>query len=215
MVDEKMLNFVKDFIESHDAIGTKLQRRFPFRSLYDHCFRCCKWAQRINEFEGGDPEVTQISALFHDVGKCADNTVQGHAEAGARICGEYLDSIGFDANKRDRITRIVRLHIEHCSGEESSVEGIIESDADPLDETGAMTVLWDCMAVGAEDQQSYQIAYDRVRGAFETLQTKTRSSFHTATGWRFFEERREFLGDFVANLEFELGIVKELKKDPH
>ena len=99
MVDEPMLGFIRDFIESRDPIGTKLSRRFPFRRLYDHCFRCWKWAQRINGFEGGDPDVTQISALFHDVGKCVDDTIQGHAQAGARICREHPDNIGFEANK--------------------------------------------------------------------------------------------------------------------
>ena len=44
MVDEKMLGFVKEFIEQHDPIATKLKKRFPFRRLFDHCYRCCRWA---------------------------------------------------------------------------------------------------------------------------------------------------------------------------
>jgi uncharacterized protein len=202
-----MLDFVRDFIESHDPIATKLKRRFPFRRLADHCFRCYRWAQRISRVEGGDADVAQVSALFHDIGKCVDNTREGHAEAGAEICADYLTRIGFAPAKRDRIVSIVRHHIEHCGGDESTLEARIESDADILDETGAMTVLWDCMAQGAEEEQSYGIARDRICAAYQALQDTPRSAFHTGTGWRFFLERREYLGSFIGNLDFELGLA--------
>ena len=52
MLDEKMLEFVRAFTESHDLIATKLERRFPFRRLADHCLRCHKWAERISQVEG-------------------------------------------------------------------------------------------------------------------------------------------------------------------
>ena len=205
MVDQDMLEFVRGFIESHDPIATKLKRRYPFRHLADHCYRCYRWAERICHVEGGDADVAQVSALFHDIGKCVDNTRDGHAAAGAGICGDYLDTIGCDPTKRDRITSIVRHHIEHCRGEDTSLEARIESDADILDETGAMTVLWDCMAQGAEEEQSYGIARDRINGAYRNLQKTTRSLFQTEAGWRFFQERRECLGCFIRHLDFELG----------
>lgn len=213
MVDDNMLSFVREFIDSHDPIGTKLGRRFPFRRLYDHCYRCYRWAQRLNAIEGGDPEVTQISALFHDVGKCVDDTLAGHAEAGARLCREYLDGIGFDTDKRDRIVRTVRLHVQHGRGEESSLEAKIESDADLLDEVGAMTVLWDCMAAGAEAEQTYEIAYQRIRDAHRKLKGRPGETFHTPSGRRFYQERCSFLGRIVRNLEFELGIEDAVTED--
>jgi len=212
MVDEKMLEFVRGFIESHDPVATKLERRFPFRRLADHCFRCCRWAERICRIEGGDADVAEVSALFHDIGKCVDNTRERHAVAGAEICADYLSRIGCDVGKRDRIVRIVRHHVEHCHGDESSLEARIESDADILDETGAMTVLWDCMAQGAEQEQSYLLARDRVHDAYRNLARKTRASFQTETGWRFFRERREFLGRFLKHLDFELGITGEVNE---
>ena len=209
MVNQAMLDYVRDFIESHDPVATKLKRRFPFRRLADHCFRCFRWAQRISKVEGGDADVAQVSALFHDIGKCVDNTREGHALAGAEICSDYLAGIACEPSKRDRIVSIVRHHIEHCRGAESTLEARIESDADILDEIGAMTVLWDCMAQGAEEEQSYDIARDRIHRAYQALEEMPRSAFHTETGWRFFLGRREYLGDFIRDLDFELGLALE------
>jgi putative nucleotidyltransferase with HDIG domain len=210
MVDQAMLDFVRRFIESRDPFATKLERPLPFRHLADHCFRCYRWAQRIVEVEGGDADVAEVSALFHDIGKCVDNTREGHAVAGAEICAQFLDGIEYVPAKRDRIASIVRHHIEHCCSEESSLEARIESDADILDETGVMTVLWDCMAQGAEREQSYRIARDRVYRTYRNLQKKTRASFQTEAGWRFFRERRECLDRFVRHLDFELGLTLRL-----
>ena len=205
-VDSAMLEFVRDFIESHDPTATKLERRFPFRRLYDHCCRCHAWARRINAVEGGDPEITQISALFHDVGKCVDNSLQGHADAGADVCQRYLGSIGFDSEKTRRIVSIVRWHTEHARGKERSLEARIESDADLLDEVGAMTVLWDCMAVGAQNDQSYELARTRIGKAHDDLSRRPRTDFHTETAWQFYQQRVAFLGTFLQNLDFELGL---------
>lgn len=214
MLDPSMLDFVRDFIESRDPIATKLERRFPFRRLADHCFRCYKWAQRIGQIEGGDPEVAQVSALFHDIGKCLDNTRERHGRAGAEICGAYLARTGFDLAKRERITRIVALHVEHCRGDESSIEARIESDADVLDEIGAVTVLWDCMAAGAEGADSYCVARDRIQVASANLAKKTRASCQTEAGWQFFLGRGASLQEFLNNLDFELGLTDILSAAP-
>jgi len=204
MVDAKAVDFVRRHIEERDPVATKLKKRFPFRLLADHCRRASMWAERICAVEGGDAEVVALSALFHDIGKCEDNTHEGHAIAGARICGEYLASAGFDEKKRGRIVEIVRNHIHHA--EAQTLEARIESDADLLDETGALTVLWDAMAVGGEDEQSYEIALARIRKTYDRIASDAGDGFHTAAGRRFYGERVQFLAEFLKNLEWELGI---------
>jgi len=48
-------------------------------------------AAEIAEKEGANVDVTRVAALFHDIAKLeADQDV--HAEAGARVAGEYLRS---------------------------------------------------------------------------------------------------------------------------
>jgi putative nucleotidyltransferase with HDIG domain len=203
MVDQTMIDFVKHFIEDRDPIATDLKHRFSFRNRADHCYRCYKWAQRINEFEKGDAEIVEISALFHDIGKCINNTKEGHGEEGAKICEQYLTSVGIHPTKIEYIADIVRNHSYHEKA--NTLEAQIVSDADLLDETGAMIVLWDSMAVGSEDIQSYTIAYERIVKAYTGL-IRRPNRFHTTSGKHFFKERVEFLGEFVGHLEYELGL---------
>ena len=213
MVDRAMLDFVKSFIEERDPTATKIEFRYPFRRLYDHCYRVYRWAQRIRVLEGGDRDVVEVSALFHDIGKCVDTSTDGHALEGARICRTYLDSIGFDGGKTDRIAGIIADHIHHCRGDQGSVEARVASDADLLDEMGAMTVLWDCMGMPAEEKNSYKAAYAKIKGHLEKYSTG--GGLLTEAGTRFLMERIAFLGLFVRNLEFELGLAEgcEAKAD--
>jgi uncharacterized protein len=207
MTVEEMIAYVRQFIEEHDPIATKLAKRFPFRRLFDHCTRTLRWAQRIQEREGGDREIVEIAALFHDAGKCVDNTLEGHARAGAAICERYLVSQGFDPDKRARIVYIVRNHVHSMRDVPLSLEAQIVRDADLLDEVGALTVLWDAMAAGAEEPQSYTIAHQRIRAAYERLKARALCSLETETGRQFYRKRLDFLGQFVRELEYELGLT--------
>jgi len=204
-MQEGMLDFVRTFIESHDAIGTKLSTRFPFRKLYGHCVRCAHWARRLAVAEGADVEVARVSALFHDIGKSVDNTLEGHAEAGAQICDDYLASIGFVREKRAHIVSIVRNHIYHARDEKETLEARVASDADLLDETGAMTVLWDAMAEGARPDCSFDSAFERIKAASRKLSDSGLGAYHTATAREIAIGRRDFLRQFVDNLAYELG----------
>jgi len=200
-----MHDFVKGFIESHDAIGTKLPTRFPFRRLYAHGVRCAAWARRLAEAEGADVEIAEVSAFFHDVGKSVDNTRAGHAEAGAKIGDDYLESIDFDPARRRRIVEIVRNHIHHARDDGASLEARVESDADLLDETGAMAVLWDAMAEGAEPDCSFDSAYERIAASAAKVIAGDLAVFHTPTAREIATGRRRFLQQFVDNLAYELG----------
>jgi NAD(P)-dependent dehydrogenase (short-subunit alcohol dehydrogenase family) len=47
MIVQEMIAYVRQFIEAHDPIATKLGTRFPFRCLAGHCYRIYRRAQRI------------------------------------------------------------------------------------------------------------------------------------------------------------------------
>lgn len=200
-----MLDFARSFIESHDPLGTKLNTRFPFRKLYEHGVRCAHWARRIAMVEGADVEIAQISALFHDIGKSMDNTLEGHAKMGADICDTFLRSIGLDADKRVHIVDIVRDHIHHAKRHDASLEAKVQSDADLLDEVGAITVLWDAMDEGTRPDCSYETAFERIANVCMKRQHDGDASYHTETARRFVCARTRFLQHFVDNLAYELG----------
>lgn len=201
---KQMVEFVRGFIESHDPIGTELVTRFPFRRRFEHCLRCSKWARRISVAEGADVEICVISALFHDVGKSVDNT-QNHGGVGAEICEEYLKSIGFDIHKTMKIVEIVRNHSSHIRESDTSLESKVVSDADLLDETGTVTVLWDAMACAGEVDPSYEKACERIDKSYARLKVDLPDKLHTTTARQILKIRLDFIGDFLGNLEYELG----------
>ena len=211
MIDhEKMVEFVKDFFESHDPIGTDLAHRYPFRRRFGHCLRCTKRARRISIAEGADGEIVMISALFHDIGKAVSGSGQDHGEIGAKICDEYLASIGYNAERRARIVRIVRDHSKHADDDNTSLEEKVVSDADLLDEVGAISVLWDSMACAGEDEPSYIEPYNRIARTFFHLRGTFSKRLHTQNAQYILKERLSFLQNFLWELDYELGKSEEI-----
>lgn len=202
---DRILQLVEEYIEAHDPIGTKLETRFPFRRLYGHCLRSATWARRLALAEGADVEVAEISALCHDIGKAVDSTLEGHANVGAEVCNDILTAVGLEDEKRRRIVGIVRDHIRHARDDGASLEAKVESDADLLDEIGALTVLWDAMGEGAKAECSYETAFERISQACERLSAGGDGAYHTRSAKRIFNERIALLRSFVGNLAYELG----------
>jgi uncharacterized protein len=93
---EAMQRFVYDYlaasIEGEEEGGR--MRWYPWHSAeyrYNHILNVAELAAEIAEKEGANVDVTRVAALFHDIAKLeADQDV--HAEAGARVAGEYLRS---------------------------------------------------------------------------------------------------------------------------
>jgi len=93
---EAIQRFVYDYlaasIESEEEGGR--MRWYPWHSAeyrYNHIRNVADLAAEIAEREGANVDVTRVAALFHDIAKLeADQDV--HAEAGARVAREYLES---------------------------------------------------------------------------------------------------------------------------
>jgi len=208
---QQMIEFVKDYFDSHDPIGTELSFRYPFRRRFDHCLRVMKWAHRIALAENADVDITQISALFHDIGKSVDSTKEDHGEVGAQICEDYLKSISYDRSRGTKIVQIVRAHINHANENDASLEAKVVSDSDLLDETGAIMILWDAMATAGKEAPSYDKAFKRIKAAHERLRINTPDRIHTETAKDILFEHLAFIDTFLKNLEYELGHGDSIK----
>lgn len=200
---EKMIEYVREILENNGV--TANEKTFSFRNRFEHTMRVFEWAKRINKNEKGDREVVEISAIFHDVGKGMKRE-RPHAETGAEICKQYLERVGFDRKKAELIVRSVRVHSSKTiPASELSIEERILMDADMLDETGAMAVLWESVDSMGESSSGYIDIYDRIIISLEEVKM-TREFFKTEEGKKLIAERIKFLEMFVKNLEYELGI---------
>ena len=61
----------------------------------------------IQERVGGDKDVVETSALLHDIGK-AKLLAPGHEEISAKLAKEFLEKIGFDKNKIEKIVEAIK-----------------------------------------------------------------------------------------------------------
>lgn len=139
---EQMKQFVREYlvasVENEDDGGR--MRWYPWHSAeyrFNHIVNVVDLATTIAEYEGADVDIVRIAALFHDIAKLeADQEV--HAEEGARIAREYLESQGeFPESFVDQVCSAIRDHSYQGDLTDLPLEVQCLIEADILDKIGA------------------------------------------------------------------------------
>ncbi|OLZ41535.1 phosphohydrolase [Natrinema saccharevitans] len=139
---EEMKGFVFEYlaasVEKEEEGGR--MRWYPWHSAeyrHNHILNVVDLATEIAEEEGADVDVTRVAALFHDVAKL-ETDQELHAEAGARVAREYLES---RADYPESFIQQVCRAIEHHSYQGDLTDLDLETqcliEADLLDKVGA------------------------------------------------------------------------------
>ena len=139
---EEMQTFVHDYlaasVESENDGGR--MRWYPWPSAeyrFNHILNVVDLAAEIAREEGANVDVTRVAALFHDIAKLeVDQDL--HADEGARIAREYLESHGdYPASFVDEVCAAVRDHSYQGDLTDLSLETQCLIEADLLDKVGA------------------------------------------------------------------------------
>jgi uncharacterized protein len=138
----EMKQFVYDYlsasVENEDDGGR--MRWYPWHSAeyrYNHILNVVDLAGHIAREEGADPDVVRVAALFHDIAKL-DAEQDVHAEEGARIAREYLESHGdYPASFVDQVCQCVAEHSYQGPLDDLPLETRCLIEADILDKVGA------------------------------------------------------------------------------
>ena len=134
---EAMESFVYDYlsasVQSEDDGGR--MRWYPWHSAeyrFNHILNVVDMAAHIAEREGADVDVVRVAALFHDVAKLeVDQDV--HAEAGARVAREYLETHGdYPSSFVDRVCQSILDHSYQGDPTDLSIETQCRLEADLL-----------------------------------------------------------------------------------
>lgn len=200
---EEMIQFVKaTFAQRVELNPKEADARYPFRNRFDHTMRVYQWAMRLQEILGGDREVIAIAAILHDIAK----GVPDHAQVGAQMADDYLRRIGYPDVKRCQVVQAIRYHSSKLTASTLNlcIEEKILMDADLLDETGAITIIWDAMATALEENPSYNKVYERIQKYGLKLREEEQY-FTTEAGRQFFHERCQVIENFLSEFRFELG----------
>lgn len=139
---EEMKAFVHDYLEAsveNEEEGGRM-RWYPWHSAeyrFNHIRNVTELATKIAEAEGANVDVTRVAALFHDIAKLeADQDV--HAEEGARVAREFLESHGdYPKSFVDQVCQAVRDHSYQGDLEDVPLEARCLMEADLLDKVGA------------------------------------------------------------------------------
>ncbi|MFB6086451.1 MAG: HD domain-containing protein [Halodesulfurarchaeum sp.] len=152
---ESMAAFVYDYLEAsveNEGDGGRM-RWYPWHSSeyrFNHIMNVVELATEIAEAEGANVDVVRVAALFHDIAKLeADQEV--HAEEGARVAREYLESHGqVPPSFIDQVCRPIERHSHTGELNDVALETQCLIEADLLDKIGANGITLMLLRMGYE-----------------------------------------------------------------
>lgn len=184
---------------------------YPFRDRPAHMYRCYRWAERILPCRpDADAEVTLVATLFHDIGvirSTPERPKVAHDVLGGEIVLDYLRTHGHPEAFARRVADLVAHHQERhrIQAEGTPIEHVILMEADMLDERGALGIVWDAMAEGAQQAQSYEATLERFKQR-KLYRCPDRNPMFTQNARAFWAEKQRLHVAFIHALERDLGL---------
>ncbi|MDR5657222.1 HD domain-containing protein [Halodesulfurarchaeum sp. HSR-GB] len=179
---ESMAEFVYDYLQAsveNEGDGGRM-RWYPWHSAeyrFNHIMNVVDLATEIARKEGANVDVVKVASLFHDIAKLeADQDV--HAEAGARVAREYLQSHAqFPDSFIDQVCRAIENHSHQGDLDEVSLEAQCLIEADLLDKVGANGITLMLLRMGYEARTHMDAAemVQRVLGRGEDARKRVQS----------------------------------------
>jgi uncharacterized protein len=188
--DEEFANmkqFVYDYLAAsveNEEEGGRM-RWYPWHSAeyrYNHILNVVALAGKIAEREGADVDVTKVAGLFHDIAKL-DAEQDVHAEEGARVAREYLETRGgFPVSFVDEVCRSIEMHSYQDDLSDLPMEAQCLVEADILDKVGANGTALMLLRMGYEARTHMDSAemvgrvLDRGEDAVDRIESDTAES---------------------------------------
>lgn len=208
-----MERFVRGYLEAsvnNEDEGGRM-RWYPWHSAsyrFNHIKNVVALATDIAETEGANVDVVRVAALFHDVSKLeAEQDL--HAEAGARVAREYLESHGeYPASFIEEVCAAISEHSYQGPLSELPLETRCLMEADLLDKIGANGAVLLILRMGYESRTHMDTAEmvsrvtERGRDAVTRLESDRAESIAHQRLKRV-KWLREWLEDEVADMTCE------------
>ncbi|MDS0477868.1 HD domain-containing protein [Natrinema sp. 1APR25-10V2] len=207
---EVAMSYYEDALPAHDRFHAKRVRDVSIR-LANECD------------EPVDRDVLSAAAWLHDIGRPLERTneIDDHDEWGAREAAALLEAEGVTSDRIEAVACCIRTHsIRSSSPEPETLEAKLLFDADKLDAVGARGLVRLACIVGersgrtgerhaviddtsvfgtiASDQPDISLLRKWARERLDRL--------YTSPGRRLGESRWEFMEDFFAQFDAEIGV---------
>ena len=194
--------YITDYLKSH---GGEDDDRFAFRKRSGHIWRVFTWVQRLTAdcTEDIDRDALLIAALFHDIGY--SESVKDHTNQGALLFHEYANKHHFDQKQSGLIEYLIRNHSDkELLFSTDTLELVYLLEADMLDETGALGIVWDTMMTGFRQDEDYMEAYRLLKS--HTCNKLNDNPMRTPKAREIWENKQELVKEFMKHLEYDLAI---------
>ncbi len=204
MNTKAMLACVRDYLSQHQADSVQGYNawRQNGAARFEHTLRVLALAQRIARAEGADLQIVRVAAIFHDVAKF-DVPNKEHAVKSAEIAREFLARIRATQEFASRVyTTIARHNQIDATG--FALEDCVLRDADLLDETGALGIVWSCINAGQIPVPTYKDAHESIVQHDQLGAEWVKQQMLTRTGRQIAEQRQTFVAGFLQELDQEL-----------
>ena len=188
---------------------------------WEHTRRVRNLCRHIGRIEGADPEVLEIAAYLHDIGRTDEDMFKGagcHAQKGADMAGTLLEKYPIADDKRQNIIHCIRTHRFHGHDRPETLEAKVLFDADKLDAIGAVGIARAYLFAGElgaklhnpEVRPEDTAAYTREDTGYREYRLKLsqiKERMLTGEGRRMAEQRHRFMEAFFERfvLEYEGG----------
>ncbi len=165
----EMEQFVYDYLSAsvqNEDDGGRM-RWYPWHSAdyrFNHIQNVVQLARKIAEHEGADTDIVTVASLFHDISKL-EAPQDIHAEEGAKVAREYLESRGdYPVSFIDSVCQVIVDHSFTGPLSEVSLESRCLMEADILDKIGANGTALMLLRMGYESRTHMDAArmVDRV-----------------------------------------------------
>lgn len=206
---QNMYEDVKRLLADNDGIATKIYH-FPFRKRSEHIWRVFQWAKRLVDEScfnvSIDKESLLVAALFHDVGYALSLEGSQHADNSAVIFNNYVSEKKLEMKNQNFISFLISNHSKKSlmNVTDTPLELIILMEADILDETGALSIVWDCMMEGGQTEQSFIKTYNHIKDySYKTMEN---NPMKTNKAKEFWADKQYLMQEFIKHLAFDLAI---------
>ena len=206
-----MKTFVFEYLDAsvkNEDEGGRM-RWYPWHSAeyrHNHILNVVELAGEIAEAEGADVDVTRVAALFHDVAKL-ETDQEVHAEEGARVAREYLESQGeYPESFIAQVCTSIERHSYQGPLTDLSLETQCLIEADLLDKIGANGISLILLRMGYEARTHMHAGemVDRIIERGRTAATRVESDTAAGIAHRRLKRVRwfrEWLEDELAGLD--------------
>jgi uncharacterized protein len=174
-----------------------------------HTQRVFGWAKQLLQTEKADEELVLITALFHDAGYAGGEN-NDHPEYGAALCEGYLAEAGYSEEFIQKVSFLIRHHQDKrmLYEAETPIELKLLIEADNLDETGALSIVRDCMSEGRNEHASYEETLNRLKNHGPYKTGFDYNPMVTETSRQIWRRKQLVYKKFVENLEKDLFLAE-------